>query len=135
MLTQIKKFPLSIFWILFILLMCSVRMSSIPLSGAVRIPNFDKLVHFGFFFVLSALLFMEGTKQHNGAIARLKVSCLIFMIAALYGGGIELLQKYVFTYRTADWFDFLADASGSLCALILIYIFTASRKSTTENVH
>jgi len=135
MLTLLRKYPLSIIWVLFILVMCSVRMTSIPLSGSIHIPNFDKLVHFGFFFVLSALLFMESTRQQNTSLTRLKVSMVIFLIAAIYGGSIELLQKFVFTYRSAEWFDFLADAAGSICSLILILIFTTAKKTQIENVH
>ena len=115
--------------------MCSVRMTSIPLSDRIHIPNFDKLVHFGFFFVLSALLFMESTKQQNTSVTRFKVSGTIFLIAAIYGGSIELLQKFVFTYRSAEWLDFLADAAGSMCSILLILIFTTAKKAETENVH
>jgi len=109
-------------------------MSAIPGSGSIHIPNFDKLVHFGFFFVLSALLFMEGIRQQNVSVSRLTRGMIIFLIAALYGGGIELLQKWVFTYRSAEWLDFAADVSGPICSLLLIAVFFSNKKIETENV-
>lgn len=35
------------------------------------------------------------------------------MISAILGGGIELLQLKVFTYRSAEWWDFSCDMIGT----------------------
>jgi VanZ family protein len=44
------------------------------------------------------------------------------LITAVLGGGIELLQLIVFTYRSAEWWDFFADMIG-VCMGIFSYIF------------
>lgn len=44
---------------------------------------------------------------------------LAFTIAAIYGGIIELLQQYVFIKRSMDLYDFLANCTGALIAVLL----------------
>ena len=34
-------------------------------------------------------------------------------VAILYGGAIELLQNYIFTWRDGDWNDLFADTVGA----------------------
>ncbi len=41
---------------------------------------------------------------------------------------IELLQKYFFASRSAEWGDWIADIFGSLTAVILIIIFFRKRR-------
>lgn len=53
---------------------------------------------------------------------------MIFLIAAIYGGGIELLQKYFIPYRSAEWLDFFADVAGSVTALLLIMIIYGKKR-------
>ncbi|WP_235206975.1 VanZ family protein [Pedobacter sp. V48] len=74
--------------------------------------GFDKLVHLGFFYVLTILLFYGKIKhQHNYSFRSLTIFKIIVITAAL-GGGIELLQWKFFTYRSAEWWDFGCDMTG-----------------------
>jgi hypothetical protein len=36
----------------------------------------------------------------------------ILILTAVLGGGIEILQLEVFTYRSAEWWDFFCDMAG-----------------------
>lgn len=45
---------------------------------------------------------------------------VIFIIASVYGGLMELGQAYLTTSRHGDWFDVLANSFGALCAFILL---------------
>lgn len=67
----------------------------------VGFAHFDKVVHFGIFALLAALLW-KGFK-----LAPLSA----FILLGIYGGGIELVQHY-FTRRQGDWYDFAADMAG-----------------------
>ncbi|MBO5707074.1 MAG: hypothetical protein J6S05_08795 [Bacteroidaceae bacterium] len=48
---------------------------------------------------------------------------VIFIVASVYGGLMELGQTYLTTSRNGDWFDVLANSFGALCALVLLIIY------------
>ena len=86
----------------------------------------DKIVHFGMFFTLSAVSLFSYYKIRNG---KPKMGWWLFwgfVMPVIYGGVIELLQKYVFTHRGAEWGDFVANTLGSLVACVLV-IFLLKR--------
>lgn len=87
-----------------------------PSTGAQSIPHLDKLVHFGIFFVL-ALTF------HRAFALSVKLSLLILVC---YGFLIEIAQSYA-PGRSADVYDWLADASGVVAYFILHHLL--SKKS------
>jgi VanZ family protein len=98
-----------------------------------RIPEmpegfpWDKLVHFGMFFFLSAVSLVDYYRMHKGNPPAFRRIFWGFFVPALYGGGIELLQEYFFTSRSAEWGDWIADILGSLAATLLIIIFFKKR--------
>jgi len=51
-----------------------------------------------------------------------KYALLIFAIAVIYGGSIELLQWKVFTWRDGDWNDLFADSLGAGMGLFGVLI-------------
>lgn len=86
-------------------------------GGGFFFEGFDKMAHLGFFFVLSVLLFYgKISYQHNFGFRTLTIFKII-LIGAIIGGGIELLQWKVFTYRSAEWWDFGCDMLGCLMAV------------------
>lgn len=48
---------------------------------------------------------------------------IIFIVASVYGGLMELGQAYLTTSRHGDWLDVLANSFGALCALVLLIIY------------
>jgi VanZ family protein len=72
------------------------------------ISHFDKLAHFGIFFLLTAL-FWKAFKFSLWKIAA---------ILALYGAFVEIVQEYL-TKRTGDIWDWLADMAGVLAFILL----------------
>lgn len=74
--------------------------------------GFDKLVHTGFFFVLTVLLFHGKINQQKSYSFRVMTIVKILFVTSVLGGGIELLQWKVFTYRSADIWDFFCDMAG-----------------------
>ena len=84
--------------------------------------GFDKLVHTGFFFVLTVFLFYGKIKQQGSFRFRIITIIKILFITAALGAGIEMLQWKVFTYRTADVWDFFTDMTG-VCIGVFSYIF------------
>jgi len=98
-------------WALVILILCTVQMPDTSGSGIFFI-GFDKMVHLGFFYVLTILLFYGKIKSQMGYSFR---TLTIFKIVALtffLGAGIELIQLEFFDYRSAEWWDLGCDMIG-----------------------
>ncbi len=92
--------------------------------GSEQVPDlppllpWDKIVHAGMFFVLSGVCYYDYYRLFNGNVNLNKWIFWCFLIPVIYGGIIELLQLFVFTSRSAEWGDFVADIIGSLLATI-----------------
>jgi VanZ family protein len=93
--------------------------------------GFDKMVHLGFFYVLTVLLFYGKIRyQHNFSFRSLTIFKII-LISVVLGGGIELLQWKVFTYRSAEWWDFACDMIGALMGVfsyVLLHLSNYNEK-------
>lgn len=107
----------AIVWSLFIF-----TMSSIPgIKFPFQLFRFDKLVHFGVFFVLGilsarALVFQEWN-------ATLKKYALLFTVLYVmsYGASDEIHQMFV-PGRSPEVYDFLSDTLGGIFAAFIIKI-------------
>lgn len=96
---------------------CIVNSGNVP-----QLPEgvpWDKIVHFGMFLLLSGFSFWNYFKLHDGKPNRWRWIFWGFILPVLYGGAIEMMQKYFFSSRSAEWGDFIADILGSLTALVL----------------
>lgn len=110
MINTLKHQFLTIIWALLVLILCDMPMDNA--GGGSFFEGFDKLVHTGFFFVLTVFMFYGKIRQQNSYSFRILSVLKIFIIAVAFGGMIELLQWKVFTYRSADWWDFFCDTTG-----------------------
>ncbi len=81
----------------------------------ITIPHFDKIVHFGLFFILgiflAALMYVKPSRFHK-----------VWLPAAaiVYGGLIEVVQLLYIYQREGDFFDWLADAIGVIVAIWVV---------------
>lgn len=102
----------SILWAIVTLVLCNIKMPEGDKSSGFFFDGFDKMAHLGFFYVLTVLLFYGKINyQHNFSFRSLTIFKII-LISAILGGGIELLQWKLFTYRSAEWWDFASDMIG-----------------------
>lgn len=98
-------------WALVILILCAIPGRDLPHSDWLEALSFDKWVHAGVFFVLEiflirAFLFSRFERlQNNARIATVPISIV-------YGGALELMQEAVFSERSADILDFIANSFG-----------------------
>src|SRR5690606_11342946 len=97
-------------WAVIVLILCDLPPSSF--KKAPVFEGIDKLVHTGFFFVLTVLLFHGKIRQQKSYSWSISTILKIVLFTGLFGGGIELLQWKVFTYRSAEWWDLFADMTG-----------------------
>jgi VanZ family protein len=111
MINTLKHQYLAIIWAILVLILCDMPISGTP--GDIQLfEGFDKLVHTGFFFVLTVLLFYGKIRQQGSFRFRILTIVKILLITATLGAGIEILQWKVFTYRSADIWDFFTDMTG-----------------------
>ena len=93
----------------------------IPTNNWLELLSFDKFVHASIFFgMVSLWLVFLHSKQ------KLKTSNVIavLLICILYGGLLEIMQATVFSQRSADWQDFIANSFGCIVA----YYFFSKKK-------
>lgn len=124
----------AILWALVVLVLCNLKMPASAITKGIFFTGFDKLVHLGFFYVLTVLLFYGKIKYQRSYTFRSLTILKIIVITALFGGGIELMQWKIFTYRSAELWDFLCDMIGTLMGVfsyVLLHLsnYNAQTKS------
>jgi VanZ family protein len=100
-------------WTLLIFILLSLPGSMIPNESTFVIPNFDKVVHIGLFggFVFIWSLYFSVKRGPSRKL--LRSFFIIFVIAVLYGIGMEYVQKYFIPLRYYDEGDIIADMIGA----------------------
>ena len=111
MINTLKHQYLAIIWAIIVLILCDMPLENVS-GGLPLFEGFDKLVHTGFFFVLTVFLFYGKIKKQKSYSFRIMTIVKILFITAFLGAGIEILQWKVFTYRSADLWDFVTDMTG-----------------------
>ncbi len=93
----------------------------------------DKIIHLGIFGILTYLLLRGFQKQHQ--FQRLRSNYIIFAIGIgiVFGALTEVGQRYVFTGRSANIYDFLANAVGCLLGLVVYYILSRKLNKILES--
>jgi VanZ family protein len=117
----IKYYWPAILWALFVFIMCSVKMGEVS-DSPLFFAGFDKLVHCGFFFLIVVFISAGYIRQQSQRSFTYKALLSITVIVIAYGGLIELLQRYIFTWRSGDWNDLFADTVGASMAAFSIFI-------------
>jgi VanZ family protein len=79
------------------------------------IDNFDKVFHSLAYFFLALSWFFAVQKSHSIFKYRIVVAFLVI----IFGIIIEVLQSSLTTYRTADYYDIMANSFGILIAMVL----------------
>ena len=111
MITSLKHQYLAILWAIFVLIFCDMPVEQVT-QDVATFEGMDKLVHTGFFFVLTVLLFYGKIREQKSYVFRITTILKIVFITVALGAAIELLQLFVFTYRSAEWWDLFCDVIG-----------------------
>ena len=112
----------AISWTIIIFVLCCTPGKYVPTAHWLELLSFDKFVHASIFFILTCLWLLVGFK-----INKLSVSFMIFIIITCiaYGGLLEVMQATVFSQRSGDWLDFIANSFGCLMGL---WFFSKQKK-------
>lgn len=96
-----------------------------PKNSLEEIPNIDKLVHSLMYCCFSLLIWFEYFRFHHLRKNRILFRGLFFgfLIPVFFGASMELAQKYLIVYRSFEWGDVLANASGAFIASIFVILY------------
>lgn len=92
---------------------------SIPKVNWLELLSFDKFVHASIFFVEELLLIraLIHLSQNSFLYKNYKWISALFCIA--YGGSLEIMQYTIFSERSGDVLDFIANSTGVVAGLFL----------------
>ncbi len=117
-----KLFLKPIIWLALICYGLFIPANELPVKPFLNIPHFDKIVHFGLFFVFCLLLFRPFRKlKLNSYIYAPAVS--FFLAAAL-----EFVQQTISSSRSSNFYDFIANTAGILASIVFFRFFVSGRK-------
>lgn len=119
---KIKLFWKPLLWLAIICYGLFVPASDLPIKPFLKIPHFDKMVHFSLFFIF-CLLLISPFKKIN-----LKPYIFAPFISILMSGILELSQHIISNSRSSSIYDFLANSSGILASVLFYYLFVSDRK-------
>ncbi|HEY9257807.1 VanZ family protein [Chitinophaga sp.] len=120
----------AIFWIILILVLCTLPGKDIPTNSFFEKVHFDKFVHFGLFggIVLFLSLGIYWQKKYISP----RTLLLLVIVAAGYGLAIEFIQKYWAIGRSFDMYDVIADTLGAIAGVwvfkIVRHLFFSEKK-------
>ncbi len=114
MVKMVKRNFFSIFVALIILYLSLANSQTFDKVPLIKIPYFDKLVHFLMYFSLMSVIIMENRNY----LKRTGSLLLLAAIPLLYGILMEILQLLTST-RSGNIYDAFADAAGIVFSLLL----------------
>jgi VanZ family protein len=117
-----KIFLKPLIWLAIICYGLFIPASGLPKKPFLSIPHFDKLVHFGLFFVFCLLLFVPFKK--------LKLNHYLYApaVSIFLAAGLEAVQQMISTSRSSNLYDFIANGAGIATATFFFYFFISGRK-------
>ncbi|PAW92627.1 hypothetical protein CKK33_03585 [Mucilaginibacter sp. MD40] len=116
-----KYYGPAILWALFVLILCAIPISVREGEG-LFFAGFDKMVHCIFFFVLSVLYCTGSIRKWHTRNIRIEIAMKNTIVLLSYGALIEVLQSRIFTWRTGDWHDLLADTIGASMGIFAVLV-------------
>ena len=111
MINTLRHQYLAIIWAVIVLIVCDMPFENVA-GGLPLFEGIDKLVHTGFFFVLTVFIFHGKIRQQKSYNYRITTVLKILFVTVSLGAFIEILQWKVFTYRSAEWWDLFCDTAG-----------------------
>lgn len=119
---KISLFWKPLLWLALIAYGLFLPANELPVKPFLKIPHFDKFVHFCLFFGLSLLLFRPFKKL------KMNYMLLAPAIALFFGAVLELIQNMLSPTRSSDYYDFIANAAGIIASIFFYRFLVAGKK-------
>ena len=112
----IKTYPLAILVLIAILVLSLARIPEVPV--AEEVPLADKWTHMVMYASLTFVIWWQYLRSHKH-VQWLRLSLWGVIAPAAWGGLMELAQAYLTTYRSGDWWDFVANCIGVAIGVLM----------------
>jgi VanZ family protein len=112
----------NIFWLLWLCLityLSNAKGDGIPEFPLLAFKGADKLVHSIFYLNLMVAMSWGFSKQKKYEALASNKFFYSFLFCITWGALMELCQLFIFTYRSAEWADVLANSVGASIGLII----------------
>lgn len=106
-----KHYIWAVLWAMIVVVLCSLP--SAATDNVPKFPGIDKLVHSGFFFVFTVLLYYGAIRRVGTFRPSWRISIRVVIFSCVFALFTEYLQWKIFTYRSAEVWDLFADAVGT----------------------
>ena len=119
---KIVYFWKPLLWLAIICYALFIPAGNLPIKPFLNIPHFDRLVHFGLFFVFCLLLIspLKKLKYKHYIVAP--------VISIALGALLEISQHIISYSRSSDIYDFTANTAGVIGSVIFYFLFISGRK-------
>jgi VanZ family protein len=122
-LQHVKIYKYAYLWAILATFLCGTNGQNIPQFSIINLFGIDKLAHM-LLFGTETFLIAITTKKIYAYQSSFRIIFPAFLIGTVFGILIEILQATVFTNRSFDYLDMLANTIGcALAWLILIRKF------------
>ncbi len=123
----IKTYPLCLLALLVILALSLIRVPEVPVADDV--PLMDKWTHMVMYTTLTLVIWWQYLHSHK-RVNWIRLSVLGTVAPIAWGGLMELAQAYLTTYRSGDWWDFVANCIGVAIAVVIGTLALQKRAKT-----
>lgn len=106
-----KHYLWAIIWAILVLILISSPMPDVT-DSRHSFPGIDKLVHTGFFFVFTVLMFFGSLMNGNEPNLISWPNVMVLFFASSFAVGTELIQKFFTSNRQFEYWDIFADHVG-----------------------
>lgn len=120
-------FPLTAYWLVLFIA------TTIPGHDLPDVKMSDKIEHFGAYMVLAVLLCFTYSFQQKFNFLRKNPFIYTFATIFLYGGLDELHQLFI-PGRSCDIRDLIADVSGALIGIGIVYLIKILSKKPLQDL-
>jgi glycopeptide antibiotics resistance protein len=101
---------------------------AIPKINWLELLSFDKFVHASIFFIEQILLMRALVSLNERTFFRLNYKWVSALFCIAYGGSLEIMQYYIFSERSGDVLDFIANSTGCIVGLVMFKTLTKKVK-------
>lgn len=119
----------AILWACLIFVSSSITSSQMP---ELAIFRFDKFIHLGVYFVFAFLVYRAFRYQNRFPALARHAGLITVVIIVLYGASDEIHQYFV-PGRDSDVVDLLADTTGGVLLVALLWIKERVRPTAPRN--
>ncbi len=109
-----NSLSLSVLWAVLILILCAMPGRYLPSAGWLELLSVDKLVHAAMFYILGHLVIQASVMRGMS----LSIVYTLLFAAVVYGFLLEIGQSRLFSGRSMDFFDFVANTAGVIIAAL-----------------